>query len=156
MRLTIALGGEAQLDRTLLRITQRIDDWSPAFDAIADQLAQENRAQFNSEGRHGSGGWPALSPAYRAWKEKNYPGKPILQRTGRLFKAMTERPFSTEQIGVQSMTIGVGDEIPYAEFHQTGTKKMPRRRPLELTAVARNRMTKTMQRYAMTGSVEGA
>lgn len=156
MKLTIGLGGEAQLSRTLARITQRIDDWSPAFNAIADQLAEENRKQFQTEGQHASGGWPALSPAYRVWKEKNYPGKPILQRSGALFKALTERPFGSEHIGPSSMSIGVGDEIPYAKYHQQGTAKMPRRRPLELTAQARNRMMKTMQRYAITGTVDGA
>lgn len=35
--------------------------------------------------------WAPLSKKYKAWKDKHYPGMPILQRTRQLFKAATKQ-----------------------------------------------------------------
>ena len=157
VRLQIGLAGDQQIDRELLRFTDNIKDLRPAFQRIADQLAEAMRQHFATEGGFGaasrwSGGhWAPLSPKYRLWKEKRYPGQPILVLTGALRRDLTSRPFGVERIGTQSMEVGT--DIPYATYHQHGTPKMPMRKPMDLTAEVRQTMVKTLQRYIVSGRV---
>lgn len=151
VNLLIEMDGDEQLNRTLTRFTDRINDARPAFDKIADRIAAGERRQFASQGGYGSGGWAPLAPRYRAWKMRHYPGKPILQRTGALMESLTRRPFGIERINPQSMTVGTG--LPYSTFHQHGTSRMPRRRPLELPATERVTLAKVVQRFLVTGDL---
>jgi len=150
VRLQIGLAGDQQLNRELLRFTGNLKDLRPAFARIADELAEATRIHFATEGGP-EGHWAPLSPKYRLWKEKRYPGQPILVRTGALRTDLTQRPFGVERITASSMDVGT--EIPYAAFHQHGTPKMPRRRPLELTEKTRIQMVKVLQRYIISGRV---
>ncbi|WP_029136171.1 phage virion morphogenesis protein [Nakamurella lactea] len=149
MRLLIDIDGDQQLHRQLLRWTDRLTDASPAFDRMASTVATIEQQQFSSQGGYGSGGWSPLSPRYRAWKMRHYPGKPILERTGALKRSLTDRPFGIEQINETEMTIGT--EVPYARYHQRGTDRMPRRRPLELPASGRTQLVKILQRFIQEG-----
>lgn len=151
VQLLISVDGDEQVNNTLLRFLDRLEDATPAFDAVAEELVVDNRAQFASEGQFASNGWSPLSPKYRDWKMKRYPGKPILELTGALKESLTERPFGVERINKMSMSVGTG--VPYSRFHQNGTSSMPQRRPVELTGERRNSMTKTLQRFLATGSL---
>ena len=151
MRANISIAGDRQLSRDILRITEHVADLRPALNAIADQLRDANRRQFESEGRFGSGGWDPLSADYARAKARSFPGRPILVRTGALRRSLTERPFGVEEIGRQTME--VGSDLVYAQYHQHGTRKMPRRRPVELPASVRADMTRTLQRYIISGRV---
>lgn len=86
---------------------------------------------FTTEGGAGfHGRWPALSDKYRAWKEKHFPGRKIMVRTGRLKRALTKK--GGEHIGFASkiasgwiVTLGADVEtnegFDYPEAHQKGT-----------------------------------
>jgi phage gpG-like protein len=104
---------------------QNIQDAGEAFEAIADHQKKIWQKQFAQEGRYTGAAWSPLSPPYARWKAKNYPGKPILQRTGKLMESMTQRPFGIDEITDKSMTIGT--DVPYAQYHQRGTEHMPAR-----------------------------
>ncbi len=149
MQLLIEVDGDEQLNRVLTRFTDRIQDVTPAWDAIASVIAADEGEQFDSEGRFASGGWSPLSPGYAAGKQRHYPGKPILERTGVLRESLTRRPFGVERLSPQEMTIGTG--VPYSKYHQRGTDRMPQRRPLEVTGERRNDLVKILQRYVVTG-----
>lgn len=157
MRLQIGLDGDVQINRELTRIKSNIRDARPAFEKIADQLAVAMREHFDTEGGFGlrsrwSGGhWAPLSPKYRAWKNIHYPGQPILVLSGALRHDLTQRPFGIEVITPYEMTVGT--RIPYATFHQHGTKNMPMRKPMDLTTEVREQMVKTLQRFVMVGEV---
>lgn len=154
MKLSIELGGVSVLSREIRRTVSRIDDLRPALEAVAKMLAEANRKNFDSEGAAGSlGRWAPLSPAYRAWKDVHYPGKPILVRTGKLRDELTKVP-----LGVQTTTatsLKVGSDIAYGGYHQTGTARMPRRAPIALEETVRRDMVKVIQRFIMTGSTSG-
>jgi phage gpG-like protein len=150
VKLYINLAGDVQLSRTLLRFSDRMRDMRPAFNAIADDLADSLRRNFNTQGTYGGAKWSPLSPKYRVWKAKNYPGRPVLVRTGALRADLTKRPFGVEKITAQSMDVGTA--LPYFKYHQHGTPRMPRRRQ-ELNEATRRRMVKTAQRFIMTGQV---
>lgn len=141
--------GDAQVDRTLLALSAHAADARPAWNALADRFVRAERAQFGSEGAYASGVWAPLSPRYKARKEREYPGRPILERTGRLVGSLTRRPLDVEVITASTMRIGTS--VPYAKFHQRGTDIMPRRRPVELPESERREWVRLIQRFIITG-----
>lgn len=149
MRFTFAVEGEAQVDRTLARFAENVGDATPVWNKLADRFASIETRQFDSEGAYGSGGWPALSPKYAAWKSRHFPGAPILVRSGALRDSLTSRPFGIEVIRPESMTIGSG--IEYGRYHQGGAGNNPQRRPVELPENERRSWVNMIQRFIVTG-----
>ena len=149
MRFRFEVEGEVQVDRTLARFAENVGDATPLWDSLATRFARIEARQFKSEGAYGSGGWPALSPRYAAWKAKHYPGKPILERTGELKDSLTRRPLGIEVLTPSSMTVGSG--IDYGRFHQAGGGRLPQRRPVELPESERRTWVRLIQRFIVTG-----
>jgi phage gpG-like protein len=115
-------------------LAQAVTDWRKYIwpGVRRDALRPWLRKQFASQGIQGSHGkWAALSPVYAAWKSKRYPGKPILQASGAMMKDLLSE-INEGETTARSMLYGT--RIPYALYHQTGTKtktgkrKMPARR----------------------------
>lgn len=140
--------GDEQLNRTIDRSLEALDDATPAWDVIATSFARAERRQFRSEGGYASGGWRPLSPAYAAWKARHYPGRLILERTGALKRSLTERPLGVEVLLPRRMVIG--SDVDYGRYHQRGDG-LPRRRPVELPESLRREWVKVLQRYIITG-----
>lgn len=145
--ITLRANGSQQLKRTLVRWTEAITDLRPAYEEIADRFASMELLLFATEGASGGAPWAPLSPGYRTWKERNYPGRPILVRTGDLRRDLTRRPFGIEVITTD--TLRVGAKVPYARYHQTGTPRMPRRPPVNLTEAQRQELVKIVQAYIL-------
>lgn len=83
--------------------------------------------QFDAEGGGAQGSWAPLSAQYAAWKEANYPGMPILRRTGAMYEGLTsDSPFSLRQSDGDSYRFGT-QGVTYASYHQSGTGRMPAR-----------------------------
>lgn len=141
--------GDTQVKRTLEDRAERAEDARPAWEAIADRFQRAERKQFRSEGGYGSGGWSPLSPRYAAWKSRVRPGAPILVFDGDLKRSLTERPFGVEVIEPGFMVIG--SDVEHGQYHQHGTPRMPRRRPVELPELERREWVKVMQRFLVTG-----
>lgn len=140
-------GFATQLDRW----TGNLKNMRPAYEAVADYQANEWAKQFRTGGAYYGTRWPALSPAYARWKAANFPGKPILVRTGRLRDSLTSRPLGIEEFS--SKGVRLGSDVEYAQFHQRGTPFMPRRQLYPTTpqqARARN-IAKIMQRHIVSG-----
>ena len=76
----------------------------------------------------GYGQWAALSPEYRAWKEANYPGQPILRLTDKYFSAASQPGSPNNFIESDDNRIEYGvDGVEYAGYHEYGTSKAPPR-----------------------------
>lgn len=148
LNLRLEFFGDTQLDRTLERFSDNVEDARPAWNAMADDFARLETRQFATEGAYASGGWSPLSPRYAAWKATHYPGQPILQREGDLAKSMTSRPLGIEVITPRRMVIG--SDVDYGAFHQMGDG-VPRRRPVELRERDRQRWMRALQRFVVTG-----
>lgn len=151
MRFTLSVEGETQIDRTLARFVDDVTNAEPLWDKLADRFASIERRQFDTQGAYGSGGWPALSPAYAAWKAANYPGKPILRRTDELYNSLTRRPFGVEVIEPGFMVVGSGTE--HGKYHQAGGGNLPQRRPVEFPESERRTWVRFIQRFIQTGEV---
>lgn len=93
--------------------------------------------QFDEQGGGPqAGAWAPLSASYRAWKEANYPGQPLLVRTGTLRDALTSSgsPGALRSVSGDSLEYGTKGVL-YASFHQTGTGRMPSRPPFDFGGI---------------------
>lgn len=150
-RLTFTFYGDTQVDRTIDRMLADVADLRPVWEVLAGRFVTMEQRQFATEGQYGSGGWAPLSPRYAAWKAEHYPGKTILRRTDDLYRSLTSRPLGVEVIEPRYMILG--SAVPYGAFHQHGTGRMPRRRPVEFPESERREWVKVLQRFLVTGEV---
>lgn len=133
MQITVT---ESGIERTVVgfrRLEGVAKDLRPVWPEIQRYYHDTEMMQFASEGGQGKAGrWKPLSERYGKWKQAHYPGKPILELTGRLWKSLTGGPGAETQMAplryVEEST------VPYAIYHARGTEKMPSRPPVSLTA----------------------
>lgn len=113
--------------RGIIQLTETIDrevlsDVSSFWELLTPFLAKILKTRFESENQ---GRWAALSPRYKAWKNKHYPGRPILQLTQKLYHAATQKGAAgnicTET--PTSLTWGVDEgTTPQAGYVQSGRR----------------------------------
>jgi phage gpG-like protein len=163
MRLELSLAGDTQLNRELLRFSDRVVHARPLFELMGDELLRIEREQFYTEGKYASGGWAPLAEATISAKGDSS----ILFDTGDLMQSLTERGGDNILIAEDTWFL-FGTSDPKAAFHQRGTgeleghdqaaegaKGMPRRRPLELTEHDRRMAVKAAQRFFLTNELQG-
>lgn len=150
-RLTFAVFGDVQVDRTLEGIEENVADMRPAWSALRQRFLTIERRQFATQGGY-SGGWSPLSPAYARWKARHYPGKTILRRTDALWRSLTEGPMVAV---LEPDYMVLGTSVEYAEYHQLGGGRLPRRRPVELADAERREWVKVLQSFIRTGTITG-
>lgn len=69
---------------------------------------------------------------YQYYKEKKYNlprGYPLLKATGRLEKASTTPNSPDSILNIKPKSLEIGTDLPYVDFLQNGTRKMPARKP---------------------------
>ena len=151
MRIVFEVAGDRQIDREILRWGERAGDATPAFQAIGELLIGETKVQFDTEGRHASGGWKPLKRATVASKQRRGLRLSVLQSTGSLMDSLTKRGDSNMILETSPTELTFGSRVPYGGFHQTGTRRMPARKPLELTEATRRTSVKILQRWIVEG-----
>jgi phage gpG-like protein len=123
------MSGGREVVHELTRFRRNVTNAKPVFAAMAEHVAGMQRHHFDTEGRHyGGPGWASLKPAYKAWKEKRRPGRPILVFDGDLRDAAaptTARGFDIYRVNNKRMEVGVSYALtPHAKYHQEGTRHM--------------------------------
>jgi phage gpG-like protein len=118
------------LDQTLENFQASLADNSPALAAVADDLREMIAEQFATEGAASGTPWAPLAPSTLRKRR----GGSILNATGALLSSLTDAgtPGHVEDIGGQQLLFG--SSVPYAIFHQTGTRRMPARPIVALSA----------------------
>jgi phage gpG-like protein len=106
-------------------IKRRGKDFRPVFRKIRDDLRSAFAKNFTSNGLE-VGGWQPLDPGYAAWKSVHFPGAPPMVRTGKMFQSLATLRGGNNEIDRHHARFGTSG-INYAEFHQYGTSKMPKR-----------------------------
>jgi phage gpG-like protein len=128
------LYGQEAMDVALSRFGGIVNDFRPFFSAhLAPKFFGDVQQNFDTEGRTGEGSkWPPLSPPYKRWKDRHFPGRRILERTYALRRSMMWYPSrfgpgaNRGNVGPQgvyrtSATVAeMGTAITYAHWHQTG------------------------------------
>lgn len=150
MKLEIDVNGDEQINRELLRFSDRAGDASPAFRRIAHEMRDQIGRQFASQGAVGSGGWAPLKPSTLAKKAAEGLSPNILQATGALMESLTSVGAGNREVVTRDSLI-FGSSIPYGRYHQSGTSRMPKRRPIEFSETDRRGFMRTLQRYVVTG-----
>ena len=119
-----------------------LGDCSPAFARIAATIFDAERQAFAEQGAYeGNPAWAPLSPRYEAWKAKHYAGKGVLDRTGRLRAMMEGGPGVLRDITAHRMELRFGLRVGSYDLgglHQTGTRRMPARKPLLLSRIKKS------------------
>jgi phage gpG-like protein len=106
-------------------------DLRPTFLTIGIGYRKEVEAIFNKQQPRQTGlRWPALSEKYKIWKEKHFPGMPLLVRTGALKKSMTQEKFRGNITLIGKISAIFGSSIPYGVYHDSfepRKSKLPQR-----------------------------
>lgn len=129
---------DAKLNRALEGLARVYSDPRPAFRPMAERVMLAAREQINTAGRRSGRPWaPRAASTMRAVTSGNRRGfRSVglpLHATGRLFRGVgtfggPDSIYREERDGVT-----VGTSVPYARFHQTGTRRMPQRKIYDLT-----------------------
>jgi len=110
----------------MLRLTLNVQPLQLWLEALAARLAEPARLlapavpivaraierNFDAQGRPLS--WPPLSPNYARWKQRLYPGRKILELTGRLRRSICTH--------TEGRAVVVSTNLPYAAAHQFGAR----------------------------------
>lgn len=117
-------GMSRALDR-LREIQRRARDVTPAWEALLTWWSDANAEHFASRGRRWADGWEPLAES--TVRQKAALGKPLtpLIRFGNLADDLTRRPLGYERI--TSEAVAAGTRHRAARYHQSGTRRMPRR-----------------------------
>lgn len=148
IRFTLALPGLQALSVGLSRMRTDISDWTKFWrERFAPGFYRSVLEDFVLEGGHSGARWAPLSPAYAKWKASRFPGAGILVASGQLKASLSgpDAPLSVFRPGPTSLEIGT--EVPYALAHQLGTRRMPQRPPLRMSAAFMTTVGKNLQAF---------
>jgi hypothetical protein len=140
------IDGAAEVEHDLLGMGMRFLEPRPVLGLIADALRASEIELFDSDGK---GTWPPLAAATIARKGN----ADILEDTDALRASLTEKDAAGhfEIIQGSELMFGTGvvseDGTPYARFHKTGTKHMPKRDPLFIDESDMVLFSKAIQAY---------
>lgn len=133
--------GVTELSRRLNFLDGELKDFTPAFRKSATSLKRFVAGEvFDSEGAVYGNKWAPLNPAYEAFKKSKYPGKGILERTGKMrksFKTQHGRDFAV-----------VFNSVDYFNYHQSRLSRstnLPRRVMLKLDGPRKEMVVKIFQ-----------
>jgi hypothetical protein len=158
-RFTIEALGFKQLDRTLLGMTDAVEDWRPAFESVHDLLIDVEKRLFDTEGASGSQGlWNRYTdePRYRAFKRHILGSEfPVLQwgRGGmRLMPSLTTKSHPEHVFTSTATTMEFGTSVPYADRLAQGGinpfgEHYPGRRAIDLNDRDRTEITRILIRH---------
>jgi phage gpG-like protein len=99
--------------------TINLNWWKPTQKEWAPILLQQQKPFWKAERNPTTNTpWAKLKPGYKTWKDKNYPGQPILRATGRM----------EDTAKIVPKNDGFAANVAYyGVFQQFGTSKMPAR-----------------------------
>ena len=140
LRFSAEVQGVVELDRAFNRVNEYISDFRSIWPSVTTTVYGIFNQQFASEGAHGaSGTWKPLSPAYKKWKEVNYPGQPILKLTNSLYESLSSPEGLDSIYRPERDSLTIGSKVPYAARHQKD-------RPIiSLTESDKREITKSIQ-----------
>ena len=140
--------GKKRLDRLLDSIEKNIKTYKPVWPDVSKYVFNVFNRQFSTQGSSGkSGAWRPLSPKYAAWKEKNYPGRPILVQRGQLKRSMVKKGAADNIYRETKNILVMGTQNKLGRIHQDGTRRMPARKIIDLTAEQFNKIGKIVWDY---------
>lgn len=154
LRLSVELRGYENVKLGLERVRAKIEDLSPAFREIQQSFYEMEQQQFISRG--GTHSWVALSPKYEAWKQRHYPGMPLMELTGSLKKSLVA-PGGENIARILPHEARFGTSVrskrgyPYPMAHQEGRGHNPQRRLIDPSREQLLSWARIIQRHIVRG-----
>ena len=142
--------GEERFIRGFNRIPGDMADMRPAFQDISLDFYGREKQIFSREGDP-KRFEKLTNEKYKAWKRKHYPGKKIMELTGRLRKSLIAEGQAVARDTVKIMKkkeAEFGTQVPYAHRHQMGTVGMPKRMIVQLTEPDKIRWARIIHEWA--------
>jgi phage gpG-like protein len=125
MRVTVTITGDAEEIARFQKLGRSLTDYSGAMRSIGKDLKTYYGSQpFASEGGVLGQTWRELSPVYRKWKGRHYPGKGILVASGGLKSSFRSK--TTKNSATIDNTKMVGSHN-LLDIHQNGRGRNPKR-----------------------------
>lgn len=128
VELEIEMRPDAPQIRKALGQLSAIDMREPFGEMVQDVVD----AQDEAFGSSGAGSWPPLARAYAVRKAEAFPGRGLLERTGRM-RANLRGGGMRRQVGERELRVELRD--PKVAYHQYGTSRMPARPVFDIAAV---------------------
>ncbi len=139
-------------ERELKVIAAGLHDLRSFWPMLVPVVSSWWRRMYATEGAFAGSPWAPLSASYAAWKAAHYPGKGILQASGKMRQAVS-RPHRSQTPTTLTLSI----ESPVLGYHQEGGGSLPKRElvfsdplpalaALELDAVAERYVTDLLGR----------
>lgn len=124
LNVQVTITGDKETIFKLKKLGNELSNWRPELEQVADYLENFYKGPvFETQGAIFGERWVALNPFYELWKRKNYPGRGILEATGKMRKNW-QRKVNDSRMVLANMT-------PYAKYHQQpdgpGKGIMPKR-----------------------------
>jgi len=138
--------GTQRFVRGFTRYGEAMGDMSEIFETLYDDFTEMEKRIFSSQGDPEK--FQALSPRYREWKERHYPGRKIMQLFGRLKASLTGNKGADSVREIRRQKAVFGTVVPYAHRHQEGTMGMPQRKVVQLTEVRKRRWAQKIHKWA--------
>ena len=153
MKFTITVDGELKSARAFSALDESVRDFRELWPELHMYFLRATSEQFESIGVRGGQRWQRLSERYAKWKQKKFPGKPILVRTERLKRSLSLGGSAPDQVAeFQPLYAVFGTLVPYAQYHQRGTSRMAQRQILQPTQRDIDRIVSRMYRYTERGA----
>lgn len=130
------------VNEALAAFEESLADQAPALARVADDFREMIAQQFASEGRAEGTPWPELAPATLRRRQAN---TPILYKTGALLRSLREPGAAGHVEELEGYSLTLGSRLPYAVFHQTGTRRLPARPIIVLSGARSERWTEIVR-----------
>lgn len=153
---TISVNPDLIPDQDLAPLLEALQDFEPVLDEFAEQLTAGEKAGFASQGAAYGSAWAALAPStVRDRFRQGYGPNAPLVRTGNLADSIGE----SVNLTPDSVQVGVdAGEVPYANYLQSGTSRMPARLLVAVSDDMIDDMMQTLRAYlaaATGGGLDG-
>jgi len=120
IQMHISLTGVKEFEGNLDRIHNVVRSFEPELRDIGEWYMDfiQNDV-FETEGGVIGENWASLDPKYAAEKAKNYPGRGVLEASGKMRTSW--KLYTTSHYAL------IENETDYAVYHQEGTSRLPQR-----------------------------
>jgi phage gpG-like protein len=143
------------LEPAIDSLREAASDPRGALEEVAADFRQMMTRQFETEGRAepAAAGWPPLSASTASRKK---PRSGLLVSSGALARSLAE-PGAQGAVEIRdARSLTLGTRLPYAAFHQFGTRRMPARPLIVLSAARAAKWTEIVRRGIERATVLGA
>ena len=151
--ISLQVTGQRELTGKLATWGANVQHMTPAWEQVGDRLLQDFEQQFLGEGGYIGA---KIAPKWAPLKEstvkdrlrRGYSGAhPILVREGLLKGSLSHRGAAGNIFQATDTGITVGTEVPYAIFHQKGTRRMVSRKMVGLKWTTRSAILRILGDY---------